>query len=147
MSDLPFHGISFAERAEIEALIAEGSWRVDHGFAKTLWELNSQEVVLRGLKPGADISGRGGIRAWGERRDAATHITRHVVTNVRIFRNEAGEMKATSILTMYRREGEGLGSPKPFMVADFEDTFCLEEGRWLLSERKISPMFMDVDEH
>lgn len=136
-------GVSVEERVAIEALIADGAWRIDHGQAHTIWQQCAENVVLYGLRPGQDLVGRDAVRAWSESRAAARYTTRHVVTNLRVYRDAAGELRSTAVMTMYRHEGEGMGAPHPFMVGDYEDKWVPgADGGWLLAERRIGWAFM-----
>lgn len=142
-ADLLPGGITLQERAYVEALIVDGTWRVDHGQADTVWEQCTENAVLFGMRPGEDIVGREAIKAWGSTRASAQRTTRHVVTNVRVFRDAAGDLRSTATLTMYRHEGSGMGLADPFMVGDYEDKYeRTPDGRLLMAERRIVWAFL-----
>ncbi|MDM0032418.1 nuclear transport factor 2 family protein [Variovorax sp. J22P271] len=142
-ADLLPGGVTPQERAHVEALIIDGAWRVDHGQADTVWEQCTEDAVLFGMRPNEDIVGREAIKAWGRTRASAQRTTRHVVTNVRVYRDASGDLRSTSTLTMYRHEGSGTGSAAPFMVGDYEDKYEQNaDGRLLMAERRIVWAFM-----
>ena len=65
--------ISTAIRVEIEQLVAEHHWLLDHGQADQLYTLYAEDAVSTG--PMGTMEGREAIKAWGERRvkvDAGT---------------------------------------------------------------------------
>jgi len=134
MTEIP----DFRTRQEIESVLTEWSWLIDHGKAQEASVFYTQdaeqsiagvtrsgiEAIKQGLKHRADMTGR---------------TSRHVISNVRL--SEA-TIDATWILTLYR--SDDVNKPaKPTMVNDVQDTFRKEAGGWKIRSRKVVPVFSD----
>lgn len=118
-------------------------WLVDFGRADEIPELFSAEGSLTfGIgspKPGT-ISGEE-IIAMFKARAAQTEVTtRHAVSNISLSACDDGTISAYSLLTLYRSDNEVLDS-YPLMVADVQDCFVYENGRWVLKRRELTPIF------
>lgn len=132
--------IGALERIGIESLLLDHAWRLDHGAAETLHALYTENGKISGVGP--VLIGRQQIQEWGIARSKLPRKTRHVVTNLRISGEEDGVVSVTSCLTLYRHDGEGVGSSVAFLVGDYDDRVVRDEsGAWLFVERNIVAAF------
>jgi hypothetical protein len=137
MAEVP----DFQIRQEIESVLAEWSWLIDHGRAheaSVLFTHDAEqsiagvtasgiEAIAQGLKRRADMTGR---------------TSRHVISNLRLSMSSEATVEAAWILTLYRSDDANKPA-KPMMVNDVQDTFRREAGGWKIRSRKIVPVFSD----
>jgi hypothetical protein len=89
------------------------------------------------------------IRAFYARRrqlDIAT--TRHLVGNLRVFRDDARRARSIGVMTLYRADGKPpfRGARPPAMIADFEAQCVLDDdGVWRLQSHVLHPIFVSTD--
>jgi hypothetical protein len=89
------------------------------------------------------------IRAFYARRrqlDIAT--TRHLVGNLRVFRDDARRARSIGVMTLYRADGKPpfRGARAPAMIADFEALCVLDDdGVWRLQSHVLHPIFVSTD--
>lgn len=131
----------FQTRQEIESILAEWAWLIDHGRAQEVSVLYTQdaeqsiagvtrsgiEAIKQGLKHRADMTGR---------------TSRHVVSNLRLSMSSDATIDATWILTLYRSDDANKPA-KPIMVNDVQDSFRREAGGWKIRSRTVVPIFSD----
>lgn len=130
-------------RRAIEALSTEYSWLIDHGYADQAAELFTDDAVLSA--GGTDVSGISDIRRHLEQRARNREIrSRHVVSNIRLLSEGSGQVRGTSIMSIYRSIVES-GRPQ-LIIGDVEDLYRRgADGRWRLAQRKLAPTFL-IDE-
>lgn len=131
----------FQTRHEIESILAEWAWLIDHGRAQEVSVLYTQdaeqsiagvtrsgiEAIKQGLKHRADMTGR---------------TSRHVVSNLRLSLSSDATAEATWILTLYRSDDANKPA-KPTMINDVHDSFRKEAGGWKIRSRTVVPIFSD----
>ena len=131
----------FQIRQEIESVLTEWSWLIDHGRAQEASVLFTHdaeqsiagvsasgiEAIAQGLKRRANLTGR---------------TSRHVISNLRLSMSSEATVEAAWILTLYRSDDANKPA-KPMMVNDVQDTFRKEAGGWKIRSRKIAPVFSD----
>jgi SnoaL-like protein len=89
------------------------------------------------------------IRAfYGRRRQHGTISTRHLVGNVRVFREDERLARALGVMSLYRADGpppiERMRPPA--MIADFEASCVLgDDLRWRFQSHVIRPIFVGSD--
>jgi ketosteroid isomerase-like protein len=130
-------------RAEIDAVLADWAYHLDHGELDPLAELFTEDALF--VSGAAEFRGRAAIKGrYTERTGART--TRHVYSGLRVRVVAEGTVRAWSTWINY-----AANAPAPvdevgvYLVADFDDvlTWCAD-GRWRLSERRIIPVFRDI---
>lgn len=128
-------------RTEIEALVAEHAWLVDHGQAHRIHELYLPDGCLLGIGP--DLIGRDAIAAYGrERGNMVGRTARHICGTMRLVALEDGRFRGTVPHTLYRHDGTGKGLPEPMAVGDYEDIYARDnEGRFRFAERRVVVVF------
>jgi hypothetical protein len=128
-------------RQEIESVLTEWSWLIDHGKAQEASVLfthdaeqsiagvtaNGIEAIAQGLKRRAEMMGR---------------TSRHLISNLRLSMSSEATVDVTWILTLYRSDDANRPA-KPLMVSDVQDRFRKEAGGWKIRSRKIVPVFSD----
>jgi 3-phenylpropionate/cinnamic acid dioxygenase small subunit len=148
-----------ALRAEIDALLADWAWHLDHREYDDLVGLFTEDALF--ISGTAEMRGRAAIKnRYLERPVVRT--TRHMYSGLRITGIEGGAnrgpgaeiapgvtrpatVRACSTWVNYAVNG-----PAPdddvgvYLVADFDDvlTWCADS-RWRISERRIVPVFRD----
>jgi hypothetical protein len=128
-------------RREIESVLVEWSWLIDHGRAQDAAVLFTQdaeqsiagvtasgiEAIAQGLKRRADMTGR---------------TSRHVISNLRLSMSSDATVDVTWILTLYRSDDAGKPA-RPILVGDVQDGFRKEASGWKIRSRKVVPVFSD----
>ncbi len=92
-------------RTEIEALIIEHAWPVDHNESYRLADLYTENGRLLGV--GSDKVGRKALTEYGaERAGMAKRTARHVINNIRLIREGETRISGASIIILFRADGE-----------------------------------------
>jgi hypothetical protein len=127
-------------RAEIEELIHEHAWLIDHHQSDRLWELYAENGRLTGIS--LNNEGRDAIAKYGANRAKMTErIARHVCSNLKLTTLDSKKIKGDLIITLYRHDGSG-GLPEPVAVADARDIYVKgEDGKWRFEERRLELVF------
>jgi hypothetical protein len=130
-----------AIRCEIEALIIEHAWMLDHHQSDRLGELYIENGRMTGIGP--DRIGREAIAAYGRDRAKMTgRRARHVVTNIRLVKDGPKRILSLSNIVLFRHEDKSMGTADPIALADAEDVFVLcDDGRWRFEERHLMLTF------
>jgi hypothetical protein len=89
------------------------------------------------------------IRAfYARRRQRGNTTTRHLIDNLRVFREEARRATTAGVMSLYRADGRPpfqLARP-PAMIADFEAQCVLgDDGIWRFQSHILSPIFVGSD--
>ena len=128
-------------RAAIEQLIYRHAWLIDHGQAEKVAELFTEDGTLFGVGP-VKI-GRAAIAEWGRQRAAMRERrSRHVHSNLIVEGDGEDRARGTTLLTLYRHDGDGEGSVSPLVIGEYEDRFRKQpDGGWLFAERRLSILF------
>jgi ketosteroid isomerase-like protein len=152
VTDLPAAISAALLRAEIDAVLADWAWHLDHGDYNAVAELFTENALF--ITGGVELRGRPAIKNRYTERVVA-RSTRHTYSGLRV-RPEAGDPRATADGRPARVRARStwvnfaVNAPAPvddvgvYLVADFDDmlTWC-EDGRWRISERRIIPVFRD----
>lgn len=131
-----------ALRAEIDAVLADWAWHIDHGEFDELAGLFTEDA--RFVAGPVELHGRQRIRQRYTARTGA-RSTRHMYSGLRLSDASAGSVRARSTWACY-----AANQPAPvdeavlYLVADFDDALrrCAD-GRWRISDRRIVPVFRD----
>jgi hypothetical protein len=128
-------------RQEIESLLAEWSWLIDHGKAQeaaVLYTHDAEQSI-----GGAAASGLEAITQGLKRRAAMTGRTsRHVISNLKLSLSSETMVNANWILTLYRSDDANKPA-RPTLVGDVQDTFRKEASGWKIQSRKIVTVFSE----
>lgn len=124
-------------RGEIEQLITEMLWRLDHGQADRLWELYTEDGVSDG--PMGVMEGRESLRAWGEKRAAAPAPNgRHHLGGIRLAWQGEDLIGYVQYVTYRESSAEPL---LPASVGEFHEVYRRVDGEWRFASRTIRPLF------
>jgi len=89
------------------------------------------------------------IRAFYARRRQRGHTsTRHLVSNLRVFGDDARRARAVGVMSLYRADGRPpfRGSRPPALLADFEAQCVLgDDGLWRFQSHVLRPIFVGSD--
>lgn len=130
-------------RSEIEALIAEFAYRIDHGMSETVADLFTPDGWY-GRPDGAKSVGRAAIRAaYAERAGRGERTARHIFTNLRLTIDSAEAAHGTTILLLFAGDGPPLLPARPMLVQDYNDEYRLEDGQWRFAARATHRLFVD----
>ncbi|MCQ1952213.1 nuclear transport factor 2 family protein [Arthrobacter sp. zg-Y238] len=124
-------------RAEIEQLVTEHHWLLDHGHADRLYTLYAEDAVSTG--PLGTMDGREAVKAWGERRakmDAG--VVRHFSGGTRLAFENGVLCGTTYYMTFRDSQSDPL---HPASVGEFREQYTQVDGRWLIHRREIAPIF------
>lgn len=135
-----------AVRSEIEALIVEHSWMLDHHESGGLGDLYTEDGRLTGL--GGERIGREAITQYGQgRARMTTRAARHVNSNIRLVKDGPDRVTSLSSILLLRHDGDGLGTADPVALADAQDVFVkCDDGRWRFAARHLVLRF-ESDAH
>jgi len=95
------------------------------------------------------FEGHENIQAFYERRrERGVTTTRHIVSNVRVFRDDARRARLVGVMSLYRAEGRPpVEEARPLaMVADFEAQ-CTMAGnqQWRFRSHELRPIFIGMN--
>ncbi len=137
MAEVP----DFQIRQEIESVLTEWSWLIDHGRAQEASVLftHDAEQSIAGVTASRIEAIAQGLK---RRADMTDRTSRHVISNLRLSMSSEATVEAAWILTLYRSDDANKPA-KPMMVNDVQDTFRKEAGGWKIRSRKIVPVFSD----
>jgi len=152
-------------RAEIDAVLADWAYYLDHGQLDELAELFTEDALF--VSGGLEFRGRVKIKNRYLER-TVVRSTRHTYSGLRVSASEGVQETVPATATATATAGDG--TPRPvrvrawstwvnyaanaappvedvgvYVVADFDDvlTWCADE-RWRISERRIIPVFRDL---
>ncbi|WP_030176473.1 nuclear transport factor 2 family protein [Streptomyces sp. NRRL S-813] len=134
MSD--YRPVDAITRVEIEQLIAEMLYRLDHNRADTTWELYTEDGVSVG--PMGDMD-REAIKVWGAKRARQTDVVgRHFVGGIRLVW-DGEEVDGTVQYLTFRDTNEP--QTQPASVGEFRERYRKVDGQWRFARREIVPVF------
>lgn len=93
---------------------------------------------------GREIHGREAIHTGYLERAAGDRLSRHVISNVHVIRQDDSSADVINTLRLYAGNGEPvLPNADPLSVSDCFDHFVKdEEGNWLIASRLLSNLFV-----
>lgn len=138
------HAAISAARSEIEGLIAEFAWRIDHVSGEGVEDLFTPDGVYAVNDWAAE--GRDEIARFYERRRARGERTsRHVYTNLRLHTASEERAEGTCVLTLHAADGTPPLPLSPLMVADYDDIYVRgHDGVWRFARRSARLLFGDI---
>ena len=145
-------------RAEIDAVLADWAWHLDHGDYDAVAALFTQDALL--VTGAVELRGRPAIKNRYTER-VAVRSTRHMYSGLRVSATDGGSppgamsgadpgarparVRALSTWVNYAVNGPApVDDVGVYLVADFHDvlTSC-DDDQWRISERHIIPVFRD----
>ena len=127
-------------RAEIEALVVEHAYLLDHHQSDKLAELYTEDGKMHGIGP--TQQGRAALLEYGKKRAQMKQRTaRHVISNLRLVEDGPDRIRGSLVITLFRFDGDKMGTADPVAVADANDVYVKKNGRWRIAERKLSLAF------
>lgn len=133
--------VSAEVKSQIDDLITEHAWVLDHGDPATLADLYLEDGELLGLAE--PLIGQAAIRAWGVERAKLDRVSRHVHTNLRVVSDPDGSLRGSVMTLLYRQDGADVSPTYPVLVLDYEDRYALDGGRYRFARRQITRIFVD----
>ena len=85
---------------------------------------------------------------YARRRQRGNTCTRHLVDNLRVFRDDARDARTVGVMSLYRADGSPpfRGTRPPAMIADFEAQCVLGDDQlWRLQSHVLQPIFVGSD--
>jgi hypothetical protein len=94
------------------------------------------------------FEGRDAIAAFYARRRYGVTSTRHLISNLRVFREDAARARMLGLMTLYRADGKSpfQGAHPPAMIADTQIACRLEaDGQWRFESHVLRPFIVGSD--
>jgi uncharacterized protein (TIGR02246 family) len=127
-------------RAEIEALVIEHAYLLDHHQSDKLADLYTEDGKMHGIGP--TQAGRAALLEYGKKRaQMKERQARHVCSNIRLVEDGPDRIRGSLVITLFRHDGKEMGTADPVAVADANDVYVKKDGRWRIAERKLSLAF------
>lgn len=137
MSD--YRPVDATTRVDIEQLISEMLYRLDHNQADTTWELYTSDGVSVGPMGDMDVEK---MKVWGAKRAQQTDIVgRHFIGAIRLVQaaDGSGEVEGTVQYLTFRDTNEP--TTHPASVGEFRERYRKVDGQWRFTRREIVPVF------
>lgn len=143
MTSTLLKGISSENRSQVEALLTEFGWRLDHGDGATVAELFVPEGRLIAPGIGLALHGREAIATHFEAHTAGgIRVTRHLWSGLRIAAFEGQTLTINTVQTTYLRMASAPPTTRHVMVGETRDVLRLShEGGCLFLERQLDVVF------
>lgn len=130
-----------ADRLELQDLNARYAHALDHNDLPEFLSVFTPEAVYslgaRESRGHAELA-----QFFTGRQAQGVRTTRHLFSGLTIAFQDGGRATATSVWMSFAGTGALPLSPAvPFLVADMHDSYLLVDGRWLICERRIAPVF------
>lgn len=127
-------------RSDIEDLIYEHAWLIDHHQSNRLADLYIETGRLTGIS--LNHVGREAIAQYGASRAKLTdRIARHVCSNLRLRQLGPDRVQGQLMIMLFRHDGPG-GLPDPVALADAQDIYVKgADGKWRFEERRLELVF------
>lgn len=139
-------------RAEIDAVLADWAWHLDHGDYDAVVELFTENALF--VTGAVQLRGRSAIKNRYTER-VVVRSTRHTYSGLRLSPADGGsgpegDGRPARVRARSTWVNFAVNAPAPaddvgvYLVADFDDvlTWC-DDDRWRISERRIIPVFRD----
>jgi uncharacterized protein (TIGR02246 family) len=127
-------------RAEIESLVIEHAYMLDFHQSDKLADLYTDDGKMHGIGP--TQAGRAALLEYGKKRAQMKQRTaRHVISNIRLVDDGPDRIRGSLVITLFRFDGDKMGTADPVAVADANDIYVKQDGRWRIAERKLSLAF------
>jgi hypothetical protein len=155
MSAAPWSGAPWSGtllRAEVDAVLADWAWHLDHGDYAAVVELFTEDALF--VTGSVELRGRSAIKNRYTER-LVVRSTRHTYSGLRVSpvagaANEARADRPSSVRAYSTWVNFAVNAQAPvddvgvYLVADFHDvlTWC-DDDRLRISERRIIPVFRD----
>lgn len=136
-------------RAEIDAVLADWAWQLDHGDYDAVAQLFTEDALF--ITGAVELRGRSAIKNRYTER-VVVRSTRHTYSGLRVspVGDDATGGRPASVRAQSTWVNFAVNAPAPvdevgvYLVADFYDilTWC-DDSRWRISARRIIPVFRD----
>ena len=136
-------------RTEIDAVLADWAWHLDHGDYDAVVELFTQDALF--ITGAVELRGRPAIKNRYTER-LVVRSTRHTYSGLRVspLAGDADNGRPSSVRAYSTWVNFAVNAPVPvddvgvYLVADFHDVLAwCDDARWRISERRIIPVFRD----
>lgn len=129
-------------RPQIEALIAQFAWDIDHQGGEGVPALFVPDGTysLRGL---GTLTGQAEIADFYRMRLAGgPRTSRHLFSNLHLRSVSPDRAMGTCVLQLHAADGAGPHPLSPVMIADYHDEYArTADGRWLFASREVAVVF------
>lgn len=136
-------------RVEIDAVLADWAWHLDHGDYDAVVSLFTDDALF--ITGAVELRGRSAIKNRYTER-VVVRSTRHTYSGLRVspVAGDAADGRPPRVRAYSTWVNFAVNAPVPaddvgvYLVADFADvlTWC-DDDRWRISERRIIPVFRD----
>ena len=152
MTSLPAAISTALLRTEIDTVLADWAWHLDHGDYDAVVELFTENALF--ITGAVELRGRPAIKNRYTER-LVVRSTRHTYSGLRVQpvaedSSAAADGRPALVQARSTWVNFAVNAPAPaddvgvYLVADFDDvlTWC-DDDRWRISERRITPVFRD----
>ncbi|MFV1366477.1 nuclear transport factor 2 family protein [Mycolicibacterium elephantis] len=146
MSVADTHRNAFEIRAQIDALVAEFAWLIDHKSGHGVADLFTPQGRYMVEGEEFDLQGRDEIEDfYARRRAAGPRTSRHLFSNLHFEHVDDDRARGVCVLTLHAADGRPPHPLKPVLVADYSDTYWRSpEGVWRYESRVVTPLFGSI---
>lgn len=139
-------------RAEIDAVLADWAWSLDHGDFDAVVELFTQDALF--IHGAVELRGRSAIKSRYSER-LVVRSTRHTYSGLRVEpiaedSRAAADGRPARVRARSTWVNFAVNAHVPvddvgvYLVADFDDVLAwCDDNRWRICERRITPVFRD----
>ena len=131
--------VSGADYIELLRLVIEIAWRIDHGWADTVWQLFTPTGTLD--SGGRPLVGQDEIRRWGAERSQSAAKTRHICSGMRFSYEGPDRAVGSTLLTVFVGEEAKVSAAIPSVVGEDHDEFVRTAAGWLFASRRFEVLF------
>jgi hypothetical protein len=135
ISTMPGVGLDHEDVTEIERLIVEFVWRVDHQSADTVHELFVEDGEL--TWGGNPMRGRSEIIEWGSKRAGQEGQSLHVCSNIRVVPTGPDRVQVTTYMLAYMRDPGRPAPEGPVGMGEYDDELVKQNGQWFFTKRRV----------
>ncbi len=145
MSETRIAGIPVEAVLKIHQLVSEFAYRVDMLGGHSVEQLFAEDGYYEA--DGQRSTGRAAIlRAYELRSARGPRTSRHLFTNLRLVWGGKSTYRATTIMLLFARDGDGVHTAEPLLVADVSDEYRVtDDGELEIQSRRLTTVFADPE--
>lgn len=130
-------------RSDIEALLVEFAWRIDHNESHRVADLFTPDGSYGRANGERSVGHEALNRAYAARAARGERVARHLFTNLRLrFTDDPDRVHGECVLLLFADDGSAPLPAEVNLVADYEDIYqCMPDGRWCFASRTVSHQF------
>jgi hypothetical protein len=135
-------GLTVSDLLDLERLVIESLWRVDHGKAETVYELYTEDGEMW-YDGQLFCKGHEAIKEWGSHRYDPRSI-RHLAMNLRFDADGPDRAVGSGVEMSFHAEGDvyyGPAATLPQLVGEWDFEFVRTDAGWRFACIKYDKLF------